>query len=466
LSLKSNAFFCPTLLNLAKIKEQFDHGNPGSAQIPVETQSFNQNGVPTTSSIDYPLDKKLPFIDRDINRTVMATGTPFGFINKLTQTPTKDAFFEMDNAQLSSLQPMMRLYKVIENEKTTPQCPSEKQVEIKFDPSATQHGLGNLKVEDFLTDRNNRNPGVGVKSFNFTYDGYNPYAIKKSISARLVIHANSFNELLLERKNAGSTDMYRYIDLVLRTGGVNTVRYARTENDVVLENLDKLNFRLKAVLGWENPMFTNRGIFKSDVLSGINNQAVTLNLTPTTHDFAFDDIGRVTMTINYLAYIEDYYDNPTFNIFSSRLVTFNTLVRNLQYQTLNKKCLKDELDRRKQDDVEEEAIKEEKEKSLRYLMNSLLSNRKIYSISIEDEEIPIFGNGGPYGRASSLYTKDDLLKKIRRTIRDEFDFVDNAATNIELEPPEESDNPPPLQNDVVTQFYKISAILCIIFMII
>ena len=159
LEFKEQCFLLSNLLNLAKIKEQFDHGNPGSAQIPVETQSFNQNGVPTTSSIDYPLDKKLPFIDRDINRTVMATGTPFGFINKLTQTPTKDAFFEMTNAQLSSLQPMMRLYKVIENEKTTPQCPSEKQVEIKFDPSATQHGLGNLKVEDFLTERKNRNPG-------------------------------------------------------------------------------------------------------------------------------------------------------------------------------------------------------------------------------------------------------------------------------------------------------------------
>jgi len=433
LEFKEQCFLLSSLFNLSKIKEQFDHGVSGSAKI---------------SDEEKPLEKKLPYDSNSDNEknnnTVLTNAYPFAFMNQLTQTPTKDAFFEMNNAQLSSLQPMIRLYKVIANEDSTPDCPSEKQIEIKFDPSATQHGINNLKIEDFLKDKNNRNPGVGLKSFNFTYDGYNPYAIKKSISAKLVIHANSFNELIKERKNYGDDDddKYSYIELALKTGGENTIQYARPQNDVAIENLNKLNFRLKVVMGWQNPMFTNRGIFTRDVLNGINNQSVTLNLTPTIHDFAFDDIGRVTFTINYLAYIEDYYDNPSFNIFSEKEVFFEMVTTELEYKKLNTDCNKEELNRRKEDDLEESVIKERKQKLLRHLMTTLLNKRKIYSINIKDEEIPIFGNGGPYGRAAALYSTEDLLNKIGRlgggTVGSGTAVADIANISIDNQP--ESDN--------------------------
>ena len=51
------------------------------------------------------------------------------------------------------------------------------------------------------------------------------------------------------------------------------------------------------------------------MLDAIGQSYVTLNLTPTTHDFKIDDMGRVTFNINYLAYVEDFYDQPQFDIF-------------------------------------------------------------------------------------------------------------------------------------------------------
>ena len=47
-------------------------------------------------------------------------------------------------------------------------------------------------------------------------------------------------------------------------------------------------------------------------------------------------------------------------------------------------------------------------------MNNLLKrDEKVYFINIRDEEIPLFGFGGPYGRASELYDENDLINKIK-----------------------------------------------------
>ena len=398
LEFKEQCFLLANIFDLAKIKERFDHGITGSNI--------------TDANL---ITKRLPYIsnsynyvdDPNNNATVMVQGQPFGFINNLTQSPTKDAFFEMNNQQLSSLQPMIRLYKVINNDDKEADCDREKQVEIKFNSNTRSD------VQDFLKDKNNRLPGVGLKNFSFAYEGNNPFAIKKSITAKISIHANSFKELLDERDDPLTGETYRYVDLVLKTGGENVIKSNRIEAGVKLDNLVKLNFRLKAVIGWENPMFTGRGIFTNDVLEGINNQAVTLNLTPTVHDFGIDDLGRVTLNISYLAYMEDYYDNPSFNIFSDEVQTPLQVLRQLQYKILNKKCETELLNELKKSQQEETKINKEKSEALKSLIGNMLQReRKVYSISIEDDDIPLFGNGGPYGRASELYDEDTLLDKI------------------------------------------------------
>lgn len=398
LEFKEQCFLLANIFDLAKIKERFDHGITGSN---ITDANLITKRLPYVSNPYNEVD------DPDNNATVMVQGQPFGFINNLTQSPTKDAFFEMNNQQLSSLQPMIRLYKVINNDDKEADCDREKQVEIKFNSNTRSD------VQDFLKDKNNRLPGVGLKNFSFAYEGNNPFAIKKSITAKISIHANSFKELLDERDDPLTGETYRYVDLVLKTGGENVIKSNRIEAGVKLDNLVKLNFRLKAVIGWENPMFTGRGIFTNDVLEGINNQAVTLNLTPTVHDFGIDDLGRVTLNISYLAYVEDYYDNPSFNIFSDEVQTPLQVLRQLQYKILNKKCETELLNELKKSQQEETNINKEKSEALKSLISNLLRReKKVYGIRIEDDDIPLFGNGGPYGRASELYDEDALLNKI------------------------------------------------------
>ena len=446
LEFKEQCFLLANIFDLAKIKERFDHGITGSnitdanlitKRLPYISNSYN--------SVDDPNN----------NATVMVQGQPFGFINNLTQSPTKDAFFEMNNQQLSSLQPMIRLYKVINNDDKEEDCDREKQVEIKFNSNTRSD------VQDFLKDKNNRLPGVGLKNFSFAYEGNNPFAIKKSITAKISIHANSFKELLDERDDPLTGETYRYVDLVLKTGGENVIKSNRIEAGVKLDNLVKLNFRLKAVIGWENPMFTGRGVFTNDVLEGINNQAVTLNLTPTVHDFGIDDLGRVTLNISYLAYVEDYYDNPSFNIFSDVVQAPLQVLRQLQYKILNKKCETELLNELKKSQQEETKINKEKSEALKSLIGNMLQReRKVYSISIEDDDIPLFGNGGPYGRASELYDEDTLLDKITslgdyNSVSDQsYRDLNASASEVEVgEADEQEDNSPLSLQSQINFFY-------------
>ena len=72
--------------------------------------------------------------------------------------------------------------------------------------------------------------------------------------------------------------------------------------------------------------------------AAIYDSAITLNLTPTVHDFGLDEMGRTTLTINYLAYVEDFFDHPNFNIFTDEEVLASQISRRLKYKVLSKNC--------------------------------------------------------------------------------------------------------------------------------
>ena len=322
------------------------------------------------------------------NACLQVVGDTFSFINKLTQYPTQLALFKARPYQLSSLQPKIRLYKLSEDADGV-------ESEQEFNFAGAHRSTG---PTDFLTNKDVRGYGVGIKDFSFTYDGSNPFAVKKSIKATLQIFANNFDELLKMRGN------YRYIDLALKTGGPETT--ARAVNADTHDELDKLNFRLKAVVGWALPpdmedaefwKFYNmttgaeqaygspaQGQVKA-LKEAIKHSYVTLNLTPTVHDFAFDEMGRVTFTINYLAYIEDFFDQNTFNIFSNVEIGGRMLSRQLEFNSLSADCNSDAISQFKE--REQNAIKNDKVASLQQLMKSMVENKKIRFLNLGYDEL-------------------------------------------------------------------------------
>ena len=235
------------------------------------------------------------------NNPLMIQGQPFSFMNKLAVEPTQQALFDIMPHELSSLTPNIRLFKVVTDKKNN----EEKEIPITFEIST----ISPRSEEGLYFSQ--RGTGVGLKSFKFSYDGTDPFSAKKAISADLSIFASSFNDLLRIR-NEGS-DQYRYTDLALKTG---TKKDKSTLTDLERENLDKLNFRLKVVVQWSASKEGMRSIKRPEIKDALYDSAITLYLTPVIHTFDFDEQGSVVFNISYQAYIEDFFTNENFNVFS------------------------------------------------------------------------------------------------------------------------------------------------------
>ena len=411
--------------------------------------------------------KRLP--SRELNASLLLDGDPYGFLNRLIQSESSKVFFNMKSDVLNYLQPMIRLYKVEYDEANEPY-----ETEFNFD-SHTKN------IEQALQNTQRRGVGVGIKNFDFTYDGSNPFSVKKSIKATLKIFANSMDELFEERGNESRP--ISYIDLALKT------RQPTRSNDNCASadpqsraaalreaNLSKLNFRLKAVIGWATPngygpwdqmsnLTTSENENRQALLDGIYNSYVTLNLTPTIHDFDFDEMGRVTFTIKYLAYIEDYYDTPIFNIFAGASmasdggseastpaapgaeseegatppaapdvsnITAKQIIRNLRLQYYSRNCgdVDDVVDNVREN-LALEANKE-KEAVLQSLISNLKAKDRLYHINLPFEQVQFYNSAGPFhawdaGGAFSINTDSDNSTAVEAEMQTAFASYDFNA---------------------------------------
>ena len=333
--------------------------------------------------------------------SLLIDGDSYGFINKLTQNPNQVNLFNMRNHDISTLQPQIRLYKIGYDDDD-----KAGEIEFKFD----SHHNQSKELQSALKNRNKRGSGTGVKTFSFTYDGSNPFSAKKSIRAKLTIFANTFDELLECKgkcdEDSGPFDGYKYVDLALKTSNTQKMKSTDCKGTNIRKKLNdelsKLNFRLKAVIGWAFPK-GNTSHMTDGVKDAIYDSFVTLNLTPTTHDFSFDEMGRVTFTINYLAYVEDFFDQTNYNVFmatkDSAVIVYNQIKRNLEYEYWSDKCEPDQLNKIRKSYSEQ--IHEEKRILVSQLIMAMEDQAKIYYITMPYEGLRDWMSKGPFASDKS-----------------------------------------------------------------
>tara|TARA_R110000851_G_scaffold109054_2_gene230938 strand:- start:5530 stop:9849 length:4320 start_codon:yes stop_codon:yes gene_type:complete len=365
--------------------------------------------------------KKLPYSVKDFNdnaletnSTILFDGDPYAFLNRLTQNPKAAALHNAMPHEISNLQPFIRLYKVIFDDDG-----NEQEVEIAFNSHFSQDEL-----EIFKTTKN-RGVGSGLKSFNFTYDGSNPFSVKKSIKANLKIFANSFGELHRTRNDKTGAP-YSYLDLAMKTW--NTAPGQETKGtahcDIKIpnpleENIknSELNFRLKAKVGLSVPPGDYSSI-STELLKALKESFVTLQLTPTVHNFEFDEMGRVTFNLNFLAYIEQFFDQKMFNVFAEPQVTKERFRREFKMKNFKKSCKQEEIDQQKKDYGN--VAQRETGRSISSLLSKMMVSDLIYYIDMPYSVIKTFLLEGPYADYEEMkaamiprQSKDqnDLLKE-------------------------------------------------------
>ncbi|MAH46415.1 hypothetical protein CMI37_11325 [Candidatus Pacearchaeota archaeon] len=384
--------------------------------------------------------KTIPYIGDQPNSSIMTDGEPYGFINRLVSYPSTRNLFELPSAEIASLVPRIELYKVGKDENN-----EEVAVPIYFDGSATSDDVTTL-----LQSKGKRGFGVGIKDFTFSYEGSNPFSVKKSIKASLTLFANSFDEIMKDRGG------YRYVDLALKTGGekvkvafqqqrATDVAFEQAYNDVggsdtleewlgkltsisskadqQIENLAYLNYRIKAIVGWQYPA-GDTGISSANVRAAINDSVVTLNLTPTVHEFDFDEQGRVVFKMQYYAYIEETYDEKLFSIFSDPDVFRNVLERKLKYVSLDEDCGSAEMGQFKKENTDQ--IDADKRASLQFIFKALSASNKIRYLSIPHSELKELKKKGPY------YEMKDTSKLAVETLKGNQKDETSAAIEADI----------------------------------
>lgn len=353
--------------------------------------------------------KQLPYVGGDNNSSLVVEGQPFGFVNKLTQYKQMANFFEASNAQLAHLQPMIRLFKVM------PSGKEEFQIPFKFNTFAEPDDIDILKRKD------KRGFGVGINNFSFVFDGNNPFSVKKSIQANLSITAASFSELI--RPRTFGKQEFRYIDLALKTGKSIKEKTGNKE----------LDFRIKAVVGIAMP--------KGSVTSGvgalkeaIKHNYVTLNLTPVTHTFDFDENGSVKFNIEYRAYIEEFFDKARMNIFANTEINKSVIERKLAIKTQKKLCTEaggglEKLNKFLESDAD--VIKQEKVDSLNFLVKELNARKYIYFLSLTQEKFIEMITKGPFASIGDIRDSISLTgtttEDLNREIEEQFNAQYSAT---------------------------------------
>ena len=335
------------------------------------------------------------------NACLMAHSEPYAFMNKLTQYGTQSTLLNLKNHEISSLVPKIRLFKVFENEKG-----EEVSQEFHFDAFQTA-----IDMEFFLSDRRKRGVGVGIRDFTFSYEGTNPFSVKKSIFASLELFASSFDELFRHRADILGHD-YRYVDLALKTGGPGIQNKINAKKgSIEYENLENLNFRIKAVVGWQPPP-GQTGTSTRGMSSAINNSFVTLNLTPTIHKFNIQDDGSVTFTCQYVAYIEEHFNAQMFNIFCTEKTQKRQLERKMTMAALNESC--DVNKAKKVKESYKDEIKEDLRDSAQSIVQRMVDRELIRYVNIPFTELQDLNDKGPHSKfAKKFYKSKTALTKAK-----------------------------------------------------
>ena len=329
------------------------------------------------------------------NKTYMMQARPSEIVNKLTYVPGSEEFTNITVPQASSLVPKIRLYKIIYDEKGQ----QEEMVPIVFNSYT--------KTEDIETsglDGLGRS-GVGIKSFDWQYNGTNIATTKNDITAKLVLYFQNFNDLLKTQPNG-----FKYVDLLIRTSPGQTKNSdkpiedpcAPDESSPEVDIADPRHFEIKAVVGWAANLDYARSVNLEGLATGIQGQNVPLFLTLVEHEFSVQQDGTFELSIDYRGRIDGLMMDKRADII-------------LTPETRRELCLLQEELEEAQDgchDSDIEKIKHEiklvkqrarNKSGVHFIVDGLLKGDKVYCLELEKEAFDAAG-----GLIYNL-TPDDII---------------------------------------------------------
>lgn len=321
------------------------------------------------------------------------TNTQKNAVGKVTGAAFGKELFNMSSEQLSKLVPTIKLWKVSYNEEMF----KSREVEIKF---PTQSQIMKEEIFDinpnFAKDINSKsNPftfpktrrGYGIKSFNWQYDGNDPFSVDRDISATLELYFQDFSQFTALRGKG--EDSYRYLDLLVASDKNYVGEKAR------LGEFFQQDIRIQA--GWEVP-----NTFSESQKEAIRASQVNFVLTMQDYNISFEGNGNgaCTISISYRARIESLGKNRLINV----LAATKEEVDELERLDIIIEETKSEKDREEAKEKQKEELKLIRSAASKRFIDRLISKGSIYWREVDLKEVLI----STLGPVSAKFTYETL----------------------------------------------------------
>ena len=321
----------------SEVKEETAFEDLTAARQRTVMQSFMMYNI--EAFVDFSSEQNIDRFDYgNYKKVIRLAGPPAGVINKLTMVSGSTHFIEMKPHEISNFVPMIRIYKTLYDESGEIDKEIELQFPMRMDRSpGDENWRAGVAYRDKLLPRPVANildqtttSGVGIKSFDYQFIGSNPATVRNDVKAKLVLWFQNFSELLRVRYAADGTP-YAYIDLFDRARkqkagdpapgsvaaevpnldvvdaaglGIDMAAIARCDVGSVPAPRDTFNpieFEIKAVVGWADMSSGGSSITNETIKEVGKNANYAFILTLIDHDFAFEDDGTFTLTLDYRA---------------------------------------------------------------------------------------------------------------------------------------------------------------------
>jgi len=229
--------------------------------------------------------------------------SPSEMLNAMTAVAAVAQAVEELPALYSSLVPKIRIYKSYQP--TADLNAESVDVEVKFDNFTSD--LHDLMV----LPAHGRGQGAGIMSFEFKNSGNMPGAAVRSLEATLSLHLNSLLDLEVVRAHPRDSVTATEASLALLENA-EPVRIIDlfTASSSLVPGTDEHNpnhYRIKAIVGWETPRQISTG--DQDALEAlrefVERTSHTFFLELTTHELDLKEDGTVSVSISYIATLEN-----------------------------------------------------------------------------------------------------------------------------------------------------------------
>tara|TARA_R110000868_G_scaffold112598_3_gene303128 strand:- start:35 stop:3190 length:3156 start_codon:yes stop_codon:yes gene_type:complete len=248
-------------------------------------------------------------------------------INALTSLGKTSGLSTLLPADLAKAMPKLRLYKIYrKNGKESG------KVEFKF-PTATDSGFltdvaSDIDIDgqaftvgnDFtMTPGYAKGRAAGIKSFDWSFVGGDPFTATRDLTAKLTIFFQDFRDLTLVRQGANLLDKdrklepYKYLDLIVQpdcrgesfTANSTTSAARKTANKEMVFNPDC--YEVSVEVGYAS---------STDLPLALKDRNDTLYLTMVEHSFDIGQDGTFSLSIDYRARLATLLGDKGMNVLS------------------------------------------------------------------------------------------------------------------------------------------------------